>query len=246
MVADERAKLAEKAAAERAELEARHAQAIAELEARHQSIVEGFIAMVSLKHDDALARETGVIQDECDRRLIENNRKNEKELRIARKESGYEAALEREIRARLDMEILEAKTRWEAKQRGEMYDVERARREEGDRVRTECEGARLAAVHLAAEQGQAELRAALSQERQAADLRCQVALSIVLEHAAAGGDMAKVKALAETTAHRRSGDRADGAEESAPPPPEALPVPQPVPYPTKPNAAKPSPGGTRP
>ena len=151
------------------------------------------------------------------------------------------------------MEILEAKTKWEAKQRGEMYDVERARREEGDRVRLECEGARLAAVNLAAEQGQAELREALGRERQEADLRCQVALSIVLEHAASGGDLAKVKSLAERTATRRSDDAAEEnagtpdantpVNEPSPPP---TPVPRPVPYPKPQDAAQPSPGGTRP
>ena len=233
--------------AERAAIAARHADELAASDARHQEAVEGFIAMVTQRHDEALARASAAIQADFERRLIEANRKNEKELRTARKESGYEADLEREVRARLDTEIEDAKARWEAKQRGEMYDVERARREEGERVRKEVEGERLIAVGAAISAGQAELRAAVAAEREEADLRCQVALSLVLERAAEGGDMKKVKDLAEKTARRRSADAgpaepgSSGGMSTEPPGDPARPaeppspIPQPMPFPVKPN-----------
>lgn len=248
--AQEQSKLAAAHAGALAEFEARHERELADARAHHDDVMEQFIDTVTRRHDDALEREMAAIAATCDRLMIEERREHERALKVARRESGYETELARELRTRLDVEIEEARTRWEAKQRGLMYDVERARREEGERVRIECEGQRLATVNVAIARGEADKAAALAKERREADLRCQVALEMILERASLGGDMTKVREAAEAAARRRSGSSSAGEAEApaaggseapaAPPQPSpGPPVPVPVPVPWPPQQERP-------
>ena len=219
-------------AEERQSVQAAHDEELAKLEADQLAVLAKFIATVTQKHEEELARSTASAKADCEDRLVAERRDHEKELRVAKRESGWEADFEKAVRDRLDAEVLEAKARWEAKRRGEQYDEARVRQDEGDRVRRECEGERLAAVSRAHEEAQAESARTLAAVRAEADHRCQVALELVLERVAEGGDLAGVRKLVPSAAAPAAGTPDAPATQ-----PQPVPVPQPQPQPIEPTTS---------
>ncbi len=183
------------------ELEAASAQRMAALEDGHRRLFDTYVDEVTRRHEQALQRETRALAVEWEGRLVTERREHEKKLKAARRESGWEHEFDRAVReavqARVDLEVGEAQARWEARQRGEQYDVERARREERARVEQECEAARLTAVSVALADARADADRRIAAVRGEADERCRLALELVLERAAAGEDMTKVRGMAQ-------------------------------------------------
>jgi hypothetical protein len=202
-------------------------EAVARCEAEHRELYDTYVEIVTKRHEEALARDREAGEAACRDHLAELERKYQHLLASARKESGWEADFEQELRERTELAVNEARARWEAKQRGDQYDEERVRREEGARVREACETERLAAISTALEAQRVEVESRVARERDESDARCQVALEIVLERAAAGEDVSDMREAA-----KRSRERLDAAHAPAPgPPPAPAPTAAPAPVP---------------
>lgn len=201
-----------------AERDARAAD-VARLEAEHQKLFDTYVEIVTKRHEDALARDRAASDEECRQRIFAERQEADRVLRAARKESGWEREFETELRARTKLAVEEAQARFEAKRRGEEYDEARVRREEEARVRHLCEGERLAAVAAAVASAHADTERRVRHEREEADLRCQLALEIVLERASQGGDLTSIREFARK--------RMEGGATSSQPEPAPAPATQP-------------------
>jgi len=202
---------------------AEKSEAVARCEAEHRQLYDTYVEIVSQRHEQALARDREAQEAACREHQAEIELTCQRRLASARRESGWEADFEQELRERTELAVSEAKARWEAKQRGDQYDEERVRRDEAAKVRAACDGERLSAVSSALEVQRAEMEARIASEREASDARCQVALEIVLERAAAGEDVSDMREAAA-----RSRERLDAAHAPPTAPPTA-PPPAPVP-----------------
>lgn len=170
--------------------------ALEALEREHLTLHDTYIEIVTQRHEDALARERTACAADCDALLLEERRRHDREIRAARKESGWDVEFEKELRARTKLAIEEAEARWEAKRRGEAYDEQRVRRDEEARVRRLCDAERFTAVQAALTEQAREASSRHRREIEESDLRCQVALEVVLERAASGADLADVREFA--------------------------------------------------
>lgn len=179
-----------------------HAEEIDRLDAEHQRLINSYVEIVTVRHEDALARDRAAAAADCERRLVEERREMDRRLRAARRETGWEVEFEKELGARLVLAAQEIEARVEARHRGQQYDEARVRREEEARVRKACESERLAAVQATLSQQATDCAGRLARAREEADTRCQLALEVVLERAAAGEDLTAIREFARERTRR--------------------------------------------
>ena len=176
------------------EARAANAAEIAELQRKlreeQDRIGERFVEDCTALHRRELARELANLDAECHERLSVAAAEHAKELRKVSKESGWEEEFDKEVRQRVkdevDERLAEAKLRWEARQRGDAHDKERALEDQREELERTCEGRVLTALNAQAEENRREMRERLAAVQAEEERRCRAALELVLRQAAEG------------------------------------------------------------